>query len=45
VLVLNWGRLIGRESAAKVWELDAVQVAYLGKKPNDSEVGGSAHSE
>jgi branched-chain amino acid transport system ATP-binding protein len=52
VLVLNWGRLIGRETAAKVWELDAVQVAYLGKKPNDlgqqpddSEVGGSAHSE
>ena len=45
VLVLNWGRLIGRETAAKVWELDAVQVAYLGKKPKDSEVGGSADRE
>jgi branched-chain amino acid transport system ATP-binding protein len=30
VLVLNWGELIGRESADKVWELDAVKTAYLG---------------
>ena len=45
VLVLNFGQLIGRESAGKVWDLDAVQVAYLGKQPSDSGVSDSARSE
>ncbi len=30
VLVLDWGRLIGRDTADKVWDLDAVRTAYLG---------------
>ncbi|MEU1597052.1 ABC transporter ATP-binding protein [Streptomyces sp. NPDC005708] len=35
VLVLNWGELIGRESADKVWDLDAVKTAYLGVTAHD----------
>lgn len=31
VLVLDWGKLIGRGSAAHVWELEAVRIAYLGQ--------------
>ena len=45
VLVLNWGQLIGRETADKVWDLDAVRVAYLGKQPNESGVSDRARSE
>jgi branched-chain amino acid transport system ATP-binding protein len=45
VLVLNFGRLIGRETAARVWDLDAVRVAYLGQQTDDSGVSDSARSE
>jgi branched-chain amino acid transport system ATP-binding protein len=31
VLVLEWGRLIARESAERVWDLEAVRHAYLGQ--------------
>lgn len=47
VLVLDWGTLIGRDSAAKVWELEAVRVAYLGQPSTDvpAEVGSDAASD
>lgn len=35
VLVLEWGRLIARESAERVWDLEAVRHAYLGQSTAD----------
>jgi branched-chain amino acid transport system ATP-binding protein len=35
VLVLEWGRLIARESAERVWEVEAVRHAYLGQTTTD----------
>ena len=44
VLVLDWGKLIGRADADKVWDLEAVRVAYLGKSTAEvpEEVSGDA---
>jgi branched-chain amino acid transport system ATP-binding protein len=44
VLVLEWGRLIARESAERVWDLEAVRHAYLGQTTTDvpEEVGTDA---
>ncbi|OZG26141.1 hypothetical protein BH683_025345 [Williamsia sp. 1138] len=44
VLVLNWGELIGRDSADRVWELDAVKTAYLGVALDDAAADES-HEE
>jgi branched-chain amino acid transport system ATP-binding protein len=44
VLVLNWGELIGRETADKVWELDAVKTAYLGMSAEDAPDAVAAHT-
>ena len=52
VLVLEWGRLIARDSAERIWENASVRAAYLGDVTDDGPVselvsggGGSADAE
>jgi branched-chain amino acid transport system ATP-binding protein len=45
VLVLDWGRLIGRDTAAKVWELEAVRIAYLGQSTTQPPAEVTVHAD